>query len=298
MSSLAAAAIIQLSVLGAQEADFDRAYQQSATTGKSLVVLIGADWCPACQRMKNSVLPQVAKDGGLSNVVFTCVDFDRQRELASRLSRAKSIPQLIRFDQTVSGWKEQLLLGAKTPTEVEAFVNAGVTVPSQEDEAVDLSGTPQTDDYKRAYNRSLTTGRPLLVLLGAQWCPACQRMKNSTLPEVAEAGGMENLEFAYVDFDLQRNLANRLSRGKSIPQLIWMAKTQTGWDSRVLVGAKSSREVRSFIDREISNASNQDHRGNSSRGVAVPDRSRWTSIFSALNLFPTKRDHAPNEHTR
>ena len=158
MSSLAAAAIIQLSVLGAQEADFDRAYQQSATTGKSLVVLIGADWCPACQRMKNSVLPQVAKDGGLSNVVFTCVDFDRQRELASRLSRAKSIPQLIRFDQTVSGWKEQLLLGAKTPTEVEAFVNAGVTVPSQEDEAVDLSGTPQTDDYKRAYNRSLTNG--------------------------------------------------------------------------------------------------------------------------------------------
>lgn len=128
MYALALAAIVHVSFLGAPESEFDRAFERSVATGRPLVVLIGADWCPSCQVMKNTTLPQVAKEGGLNNVVFTYVDADRQRRLVSRLSRVKSIPQLIRFDRTPSGWQGRLLVGARSPDEVYSFVNADVEV--------------------------------------------------------------------------------------------------------------------------------------------------------------------------
>ncbi len=128
MYSLALAAIVGVSFLGAPESGFDRALKQSVSTGRPLVVLIGADWCPSCQVMKNSTMPQVAKEGGLDNVVFTYVDADHQRRLVNRLSRVRSIPQLIRFDHTPSGWQGRLLVGAQSPKDVYKFVNTDVPV--------------------------------------------------------------------------------------------------------------------------------------------------------------------------
>ncbi|MBN1851250.1 MAG: thioredoxin family protein [Pirellulales bacterium] len=116
---------VGISALGADQPDFNQAYRQSLASGRPLVVLIGADWCPGCQTMKNSVLPQVAKSGGLEKVVFIYVDYDQQRQLASHLKCATSIPQLIRFDQTPTGWKSQCLVGAKSPLEVYNFINSG-----------------------------------------------------------------------------------------------------------------------------------------------------------------------------
>jgi thiol-disulfide isomerase/thioredoxin len=126
MSSLALAAIVLVSFAGSPESDLDRAVRQSVATGRPLVLLLGADWCPACQVMQNSTLPRVAKGGGLDNVVFVYIDVDRQRELASQLSQADSIPQLLRFDPTPSGWQCRLLVGARSPEEVDSFVNAGL----------------------------------------------------------------------------------------------------------------------------------------------------------------------------
>ena len=126
MTNVILVALMQVAALGADQGEFEEAYDQSVATGKPLVVLVGATWCPACQTMKNTILPQVAEGGGMNQVVFTYVDFDQHRQLASRLSRAKSIPQLIRFDRTPSGWKSKLLMGAKSHREVHEFVNAGL----------------------------------------------------------------------------------------------------------------------------------------------------------------------------
>jgi thiol-disulfide isomerase/thioredoxin len=125
MTSLALIALLQLSALGAQDTDYAQAYQRSLATGRPLLVLVGAPWCPACEQMKHSVLPQVAEAGGLNDVVFAYVDFDQQQELASRLLESKSIPQLIRLDRTDAGWNRRVLVGAKTPREVFSFVQGG-----------------------------------------------------------------------------------------------------------------------------------------------------------------------------
>ena len=126
MTSLALAAILQLSAFGAHDTDYAQAYQRSVATGRPLLVLVGAPWCPACEQMKHSILPQVAEAGGLNEVVFAYVDLDQQQELASRLIESKSIPQLIRLDQIAGGWNRKVLVGAKSPGEVYSFVNAGL----------------------------------------------------------------------------------------------------------------------------------------------------------------------------
>jgi hypothetical protein len=82
-------------------------------------------------------------------------------------------------------------------------------------------------------------------------------MRNAILPQVAKAGGLDGVEFAYVDFDRQPQLAAQLSQSKSIPQLIRLQKTRLGWDSRVLVGAKAPREVHAFVNTGLASAAGQ-----------------------------------------
>lgn len=102
--------------------------------------------------------------------------------------------------------------------------------------------------FHEAFKRSAKTGRPLVVLLGAEWCPACHVMKNKTLPEVAKAGKLKDVEFAYVDVDREPKLAGVLARGDSIPQLIRLDKTDKGWKAEILVGAQSAKTVTSFVE--------------------------------------------------
>ena len=108
-----------------------------------------------------------------------------------------------------------------------------------------------TNDYAAALKQSVSSGRPLVVLLGANWCPGCVQMKNSIMPQVAKAGGLKNVEFAYVDMDRQPKLAARLTRGGAIPQLIRYEKTKKGWKRDLLVGAHSPKRVTSFVDRKL-----------------------------------------------
>jgi thiol-disulfide isomerase/thioredoxin len=148
-TNLILVALVQFSVLGTNQQDFDQASHLSLTTGRPLVVLIGAGWCPACQQMKNSILPQVAGTGGLDKVVFTYVDYDQQRELASRLSRGQAIPQLIRFDQTPAGQVGRCLIGAKSPREVHDFINAGLSDKGKASEVL-VTDLPRSEQPRSA----------------------------------------------------------------------------------------------------------------------------------------------------
>ena len=61
---------------------------------QALVVLVGADWCPACQRMKNASLPQVAKRGALSKVAYAVVNTDHEHALAATVDARQLDPAI------------------------------------------------------------------------------------------------------------------------------------------------------------------------------------------------------------
>lgn len=121
---------------------YAEARAKTSETGKPLVVLVGADWCPACQQMKNSAIPQVERRGALGKVAYAVVNTDHHRDLAHQLMRGSSIPQLIMYRETPTGWKRDSLVGAQDPAAIEAFINRGLEGLKAPATSLGEAGTP------------------------------------------------------------------------------------------------------------------------------------------------------------
>jgi thioredoxin-like negative regulator of GroEL len=128
MSTLALALLLNISALTTGDQTYTQAYNVAISdSSRPLVVLVGADWCPACQSMKTSVLPQVQQSGGLNNVSFAMVNVDRESTIAQGLMQGNSIPQLVMFVKTDKGWSRQQLTGNQSVSAVQGFVAQGVS---------------------------------------------------------------------------------------------------------------------------------------------------------------------------
>lgn len=125
MSSLTLAVALQVSLIAHSGTSYSAARQVHLETGRPLVVLVGADWCPGCQKMKRQVLPQI-DEALLGQVALTIVDTDEQSKLARKLMRGSSIPQLIVYRMTPDGPRRKALVGAQSVQRVEAFLRDAI----------------------------------------------------------------------------------------------------------------------------------------------------------------------------
>ena len=118
--------LLQAAAVTAGMHDYDTAFQQTTETGRPLVILVGADWCPGCRQMKDTAMPEVERRGGLNDVSFAYVSTDKQSELAGKLMKGGSI-----YQKTDSGGKRRQLTCAHAPSEIQAFIKstAGESVP-------------------------------------------------------------------------------------------------------------------------------------------------------------------------
>ncbi|HZZ73092.1 MAG TPA: thioredoxin family protein [Pirellulales bacterium] len=125
MISLTLTSLVQLAVLATPTTaqTYDEAYRNAAETGRPLVILVGAEWCPACQQMKQVVMPQLARDGELNKCAFATVNTDADSTLAGKLMSGGSIPQLMIYRKAADGsWKRQLFIGAQSPSTIAAAI--------------------------------------------------------------------------------------------------------------------------------------------------------------------------------
>lgn len=129
MMHLTLSVVLQAAALSAGGHDYAAAFKETEQTGRPLVVLIGADWCPGCRQMKYTTMPELEKKGGLRKVTFAYVNTDSQSQLAGKLMRGGSIPQLVKFYKTADGWKREQLTGAQSTSSVEAFIDVGSEEP-------------------------------------------------------------------------------------------------------------------------------------------------------------------------
>jgi len=102
-------------------------------------------------------------------------------------------------------------------------------------------------DYRTAYENAQAGNRPLLVLVTADWCPPCQRMKNSTLPELMSRDAFADFHFATVDYDRENDLAKQLIGDRGVPQLLMFEKYEGKWIRRHITGYKTADTVQAFI---------------------------------------------------
>jgi thioredoxin-like negative regulator of GroEL len=126
------------------------------------------------------------------------------------------------------------------------------------------------DTYAEAHKITTDTGRPLVVMVGATWCPACQQMKSSVVPEIKRQGILQKVAFAEVDLDEEGALGAELTRGGPIPQIVMYRKTPLGWRFARLIGRQEVSAVEKFIAEALADdpAATPDPRspdGNSNR---------------------------------
>jgi len=131
MTSLVLAAAMEVALLAATPDEFTQAYTRSLESGRPLVVLLGAAWCPSCQVMKKTTLPGVAAEGGLAGVEYVYVGVDQKPQIAAKLLEGRAIPQLVRLDRVPQGWRVQRLIGAQSAERITTFVASAPTTPQR-----------------------------------------------------------------------------------------------------------------------------------------------------------------------
>ncbi|QDU25505.1 thiol:disulfide interchange protein precursor [Anatilimnocola aggregata] len=117
--------------------------------------------------------------------------------------------------------------------------------------------TSGADSYDTALQAAKDNGQPLVVLIGADWCPGCVTMKNSTMPSMARSGQLKNVNYATINYDQNPNLARQLMRGNSIPQLAVFIKTDKGWHREQVTGATSPGAVSAMLQRAVAAKTSQ-----------------------------------------
>ncbi len=132
-------------MIGAHGDTYTKAHDQTVKTGRPMVVLVGAEWCPACKTMKDTVIPTVKKRGALNKVSFAVVDIDREKELGKSLLRGGLIPQLLMYRKTPVGWRLRRIVGGQSVKSVETFVADGIKLDEATKSAQEEKTEPRTD---------------------------------------------------------------------------------------------------------------------------------------------------------
>ncbi len=123
--------------------------------------------------------------------------------------------------------------------------------------AVLLSGVTSEQEmqqgYLDAYKHSVAEDKPLMVVVGAPWCPACKVLKDTTIRAMAKSGELDEVSLVMVNRDEDPELAEQLTKGEQlIPQIIVYTKSESGrWQRRRLMGFQSQQPIRSLIRKAL-----------------------------------------------
>jgi thiol-disulfide isomerase/thioredoxin len=105
--------------------------------------------------------------------------------------------------------------------------------------------------YATAYYQAQQSNRPLVVVVGAKWCPACQRLEKDGIPGLQQAGILKKAVLALVDYDEEPKLAQKLTEGGPIPQLFVFHPTENGFRGQKMVGYPSRQAVINFVSAAL-----------------------------------------------
>ena len=111
------------------------------------------------------------------------------------------------------------------------------------------TSVPLKTDYAEAYKESVKEDKPLMVVVSAPWCPACNVLKQTTIEPMAATGEFENVSVAVLNRDANPELVKQLTKGeKMLPQIIMFTRNEAGqWKRRGLKGYQPKQPVRNLI---------------------------------------------------
>ncbi len=126
MTGIAATLLLQAALLSTGSEAYTVAYRSSVESGKPILIYVGADWCPACQSLKNTTLAQMKRNGQLSGVSFVELNTDADPQLARQVMSGGSIPQLVLYSRSGDGWGRSQLIGFQSVEAVQRLIRPAV----------------------------------------------------------------------------------------------------------------------------------------------------------------------------
>ncbi len=110
-------------------------------------------------------------------------------------------------------------------------------------------------NYADAYKESIESEKPLMVVVGAPWCHACNVLKESTIRPMANAGELDTVSLTVINPDDEPELVKQLTEGEEmLPQIIVFTKDNGRWKRRKLMGYQPQQPVRSLVRKALSNS--------------------------------------------
>ena len=107
-------------------------------------------------------------------------------------------------------------------------------------------------NYADAYKESVKDEKPLMVVVGAPWCHACNVLKESTIRPMADSGELDTVSLTVINKDDDPALVKQLTEGdEMLPQIIVFTKDNGRWKRRRLTGFQPKQPVRSLIRRAL-----------------------------------------------
>lgn len=114
--------------------------------------------------------------------------------------------------------------------------------------------------YAEAYAKAEKEKKPLVVLIGAEWCASCKTMKSETIVEMKKEDDFKEVVFTVVDVD---NIDGEILEGllivdektkqkiRTYPQIVVFNKRDDAWKKFGLPGRQSRPRVLELLKKAM-----------------------------------------------
>ena len=114
--------------------------------------------------------------------------------------------------------------------------------------SLSISATPTLAE---AVKISEASGKPILVMVGADWCRYCKVVEQTAMPQITKSGLLEKVVYVYLDYDKDRKLVTPLLEGDVIPELIVLRKSGDRWTRDNLGGMEMFTPYQAGRQQEV-----------------------------------------------
>lgn len=112
---------------------------------------------------------------------------------------------------------------------------------------------PFLHDYATALSTAKGSGKPVILVFSAVWCPPCQAMKKSVYPSAEVKPFHDKFVWAYLDVDQAANeTVAKQFRVEGIPHIEFLNLDGKALDKQV--GASSAKEFSQTLARVLGKA--------------------------------------------
>lgn len=103
--------------------------------------------------------------------------------------------------------------------------------------------------YEEALQLAQKNNKPVMIVIGAKWCAACQVMKHETFEPMKAAGQLEEVVVTYLDKDQRPELAHQLMKGETLPQIVMFTKENDQWRRLSVTGLQNKARIQELLGR-------------------------------------------------